>query len=76
MRPAFMASNKEGTAMMKTISTRALEKRYEKILAMKQADKNRFRQNPLGEGYLTRNERYNELLWSIEPELRARGLTA
>lgn len=58
--------------MLKTVSTRTLEKRYERVLKMKQGDKNRFRPNPLGEDYLTRNERYNELLWEIEPELRRR----
>ncbi|MGO9171994.1 MAG: hypothetical protein ACLP7P_08530 [Rhodomicrobium sp.] len=47
-----------------------LELRYERILRMQREDKNRFKPNPRGEGYLTRNERYQELIWQIEPVLR------
>lgn len=46
-----------------------LKRRYERILRMQCEDKNRFKPNPRGEGYLTRNERYNELFWEIEREL-------
>lgn len=58
--------------MFEWLSDRALERRYAKILAMRAADHNRYKPNPLGSGYLTRSERYLELLWRIEPELRRR----
>lgn len=54
------------------LSDMALQNRYEKILKMQSTDKNRFKQNALGDGYLTRNERYMELRWQIEPELLKR----
>ena len=47
-----------------------LEKRYERVLAMQKADKNRFKPNPRGEGFLNRHERYRELIWAMEPVLR------
>ena len=52
------------------VSIKTLEKRYERVLKMRRNDKGRFRPNPRGDGCLTRNERYQEILWQIEPILR------
>jgi hypothetical protein len=61
-----MDGKPEETAM---VSIKTLEKRYERVLKMQRNDKARFKPNPRG-GYLTRNERYQELLRQIEPILR------
>lgn len=53
-------------------STGLLASRYWRVIALKNADTKRFQPNPLGDGFLTRNERYNELLWRIVDELRLR----
>ena len=45
-----------------------LERRYDKIVAMRKADPERLKPNPLGPGFLTRDERYCELLLLIERE--------
>jgi hypothetical protein len=55
---------------MTMVSIKTLEKRYERVLKMQRNDKARFKPNSRGDGYLTRNERYQELLWQIEPILR------
>jgi len=47
-----------------------LEQRLSRVRVMRMADKNRFRPNPNGDGYLTREERWNELIWSIERKLK------
>ena len=52
------------------VSIKTLEKRYERVLKMQRNDKARFKPNPRGDGYLTRDERYQEILWQIEPILR------
>lgn len=54
------------------LSDVALMKRYDRIRSMKMADRNRFKPNPRGDEYLTREERYNELLWLLEPAIRDR----
>ena len=55
-----------------TISTLALYRRYTRIIEMMRSDPRRFKPNPLGDGFLNRNDRYRELLYVIEPELRTR----
>jgi hypothetical protein len=52
------------------VSINTLEKRYERVLKMQRDNKGHFRPNPRGDGYLTRNDRYREILWQIEPILR------
>lgn len=46
-----------------------LERRLTRVRAMRMADKNRFKPNPNGDGYLTREERWNELIWAIEAKI-------
>jgi len=58
--------------MSKHISTLTLDRRYTRIVEMMRTDPNRFKPNPLGDGFLNRNDRYWELLYVIEPELRKR----
>lgn len=43
-----------------------LQKRLVRLSEIAARDVNRFKPNPLGAGYLTRSERYNELRWEIE----------
>ena len=55
------------------VSDTALDLRWTRVTEMKRADPRRYQPSPLGPGYLTRIERYNELLDLIEAELRRRG---
>lgn len=57
---------------MRQLSTRTLERRYERVLDLQRSDPLRFLPNPLGPGYLTRQERYSEIIWTLERELRRR----
>ena len=58
--------------MLKNISDKTLFARQERVRQMCAADTKRFQPNPLGAGYLTRNDRYNELLWQLTPEVEKR----
>ena len=40
--------------------------RYERVRRMEHADKERFKPNPLGPGYLTRYERYTEVFRELK----------
>ena len=46
------------------------EKRLERVRAIEARDTNRFAPNPLGPGFLTRRERYNEVLHELKRRLR------
>ncbi|MBY0562438.1 hypothetical protein [Hyphomicrobium sp.] len=48
------------------IPPRPAASRADKVRKMQMADKDRFKQNPNGPGFLTRNERYNEVLRSLD----------
>jgi hypothetical protein len=45
-------------------------KRLERVRAMEARDTNKFRPNPLGAGFLTRRERYSEVIWELQRRLR------
>jgi hypothetical protein len=45
-------------------------KRLQWVAVAQMADKNRFKRSPLGEGYLTRQERWNEVRWELHRRLR------
>ena len=47
-----------------------LHKRLDRVRAMEARDPSRFAPNPLGPGYLTRRERYNELVWELKRRMR------
>lgn len=47
-----------------------LTDRLERIRAIEARDTKRFASNPLGAGFLTRRERYNELLWEVKRRMR------
>lgn len=51
-------------------TTDAIYTRIERVRAMQKNDPNQFAQNPLGPQYLTRRERYLEILWELERRLR------
>jgi hypothetical protein len=53
---------------MFTIDT--IEKRLDRIRQIEARDPNRFAPNPLGPGFLTRRERYNEVIWELKRRLR------
>ena len=55
------------------VSDTALDRRWTRVTELKRADPRRFQPNPLGPGYLTRIERYNEMLDLIEAEHQRRG---
>jgi len=45
-------------------------RRIDRLRAIEARDRKRFRPNPLGPGFLTRRERYNELFWELKRRLR------
>lgn len=51
-------------------TTDAIYARIERIRAMQKNDPNQFAENPLGPQYLTRRERYLELIRELERRLR------
>lgn len=53
---------------MFTIDT--IEKRLDRIRQIEARDTKRFAPNPLGPGFLTRRERYNEVIWELKRRLR------
>jgi len=48
-----------------------LEARLTRVRAARMADKTRFKPHPLGDGYLTRDERWMEVIWAIERRIAA-----
>ena len=48
-----------------------IEARLTRVRALRMADKNRFKPNPRGDGYLTRDERWMEVIWAIERRIAA-----
>lgn len=46
-----------------------LTRRLDRVLWIQRRDVNRFKPSPLGPGFLTRQERYLELIWEIERQL-------
>lgn len=46
-----------------------LHRRLERVRAARMADAARYLPNPRGDGYLTRNERWLELIWAIESRI-------
>lgn len=55
-----------------SISTRTLERRYERLLQMRRNDPRRGEPDPRGEQYPSRALRYTWLIWALERELRRR----
>ena len=53
-----------------TYTTDNLNARLDRVRAIEVRDTNRFAPNPLGPGFLTRRERYNELLSELKRRLR------
>jgi hypothetical protein len=51
-------------------TTDNLQKRLDRVRAIEARDPKRFSPNPLGPGFLTRRERYNEILWELKRRLR------
>lgn len=51
-------------------TTDAIYARIERVRAMQKADPNQFAPNPLGPQYLTRRERYLEVIRELERRLR------
>ena len=58
--------------MFKLISDKTLLDRLERVRQMRDRDINLHAPNPRGDGYLNRNDRYNELLWQLTPEVEKR----
>lgn len=56
------------------LSEDTLAQHLKRAYAGQQADADRFKPNPLGPGYLTRNERWNEVIRTYEHEFLARSL--
>ncbi len=50
-----------------------LQARLDRVRAMEAADPNTFKPNPLGPGYLTRRERYTELLRELKRLIERRA---
>ena len=46
------------------------QKRLDRVRAIEARDTNRFAPNPLGPGFLTRRDRYNEVIWELKRRLR------
>lgn len=57
------------------LSEDTLAQHLKRAYAGQKADVNRFKPNPLGPGYLTRNERWNEVIRTYEREFMDRCLT-
>ncbi len=53
--------------MFATDNTQA---RLDRVRAIEARDANRFAPNPRGHGFLTRRERYNEVIWELKRRLR------
>lgn len=53
--------------MFTTDNTQA---RLDRVRAIEARDTKRFAPNPRGPGFLTRRERYNEVLWELKRRLR------
>ncbi len=47
--------------------------RLARVEKMQVADRTRFQPNPLGPGYLTRNERYQEVIWELRRQIEAQA---
>lgn len=58
--------------MNRNISDKTLFARQEQVRKMCAADTKRHLPSPLGNGFLNRNDRYNELLWQLTPEVERR----
>ena len=53
-----------------TYTTDNLNARLDRVRAIEARDTNRFAPNPLGPGFLTRRDRYNEVIWELKRRLR------
>lgn len=53
---------------MKYLSDKTLASRIKRVHRGQREDKDRFRENPRGPGFLTRNERWSQLIRDLEEE--------
>lgn len=51
-------------------TTDNIQARLDRVRAIEARDPQRFAPNPHGPGFLTRRERYNEVLWELKRRLR------